>query len=278
LLEEVAVAIALAGTGITAWQDYRTGYLSDKITISMILAGVVLTPFISPNPMQAYLVALAVFLTGFAGYAFGQIGGGDVLLFTGLALLVQKPLLTSFQAPYPPILSIFLLAGILGTMIFTPAKTHYRLAVNRKKVKSYYRKLGTGLLLALSTLPFFILYQSITSKIWLLFPAFALGFSVIPFKKDMIELFYVSMKPVSRIDEEEVLALEFIDPKIRKQLGIKRRTLIGKELERMKQLAKKHGVRKLPVCENLPVFVPAIFASLVLFLLFGDVFFYLILP
>ncbi len=278
MLDKLAIGVALAGTGITAWQDYRTGYLSDKITVPMIGAGVLLAPFIFPDPVLAYVTALGVFLLGFAGYAFGQIGGGDVLLFTALALLVPGSLANAPSPPYPPVVSVFLIAGLIGPLFFTPLKTHYRLYKKRNEIKDYWKKLAKGILLGSMTFPLFVLYSQVSPRIWLLAPFFVLGFSISFFKLDVLRLFCLKAKRVSEVDEEEIIATEFIPEHVRKKLGIKRRTLIGKELERMKEKASEEGVEEIPVYENVPVFVPSILAALVLYLVFGDVFFLAVSP
>ena len=43
MLELIAIAVALLGTGLAALQDWKTSFIDEKITYSMIQAGFLLT-------------------------------------------------------------------------------------------------------------------------------------------------------------------------------------------------------------------------------------------
>ena len=88
--ELVRIGIALAGTGLAAFEDARTSFIDDRLTVSMIAAGTLLNlltldwNFIYP----AAGTTLAIFAIGYVFYRSGQLGGGDVLLLCGIQSLL----------------------------------------------------------------------------------------------------------------------------------------------------------------------------------------------
>ncbi|MCX6777656.1 MAG: hypothetical protein NT157_02115, partial [Candidatus Micrarchaeota archaeon] len=79
--------------------------------------------------------------------------------------------------------------------------------------------------------------------------------------------FIIEKLPLSRIEEEDVLAIEKMNPKLVAKYKLKK-LLTARELARMKKA--KIPLKKYPVYANMPVFLPYILASLLLTLLFGD--------
>ncbi|MBI4214525.1 prepilin peptidase, partial [archaeon] len=119
----VGFALALAGVAYSAFTDLKTGYVEDWLSHAMIVSGIVLALFTLPAGDMLWTLALSavVFVAGLAAYSFGQMGGGDVKLFTAIALLIpaQPRFLSAFlgiqpaPAVYPFIVSVFVLSGIL---------------------------------------------------------------------------------------------------------------------------------------------------------------------
>ncbi|MFH0923089.1 MAG: prepilin peptidase, partial [Candidatus Micrarchaeota archaeon] len=109
--ELLRVAIALGATGLAAWQDHKTSFIDDKITLGMIAAGILLNVLTFDMDFIIWVggIALAIAAIGYFAYKTGQFGGGDVLLFLGLHLLLPvyplalaSPFLPTFYALFRP--------------------------------------------------------------------------------------------------------------------------------------------------------------------------------
>jgi hypothetical protein len=285
----INIAIALIGTAYSALTDIKTGYVSDPLAHLMIAFGAVFVILAYPlqQALWIYAIAVAVFGLGFAAYSFGQIGGGDVKLFTALSLLIpfwplqMAPIdaalgITPAIPNYPFIVSIFLLSGIIYMFFISIIYLRKIYALGRK-IEDFKKKTTMGFVYMLVLIPLFAYWMTFSAMMIILFFPMALTMLLIPFKDDMVKHFFAMKKKVEDLDDDDVLALECIDEKTIDKLGLWRKTFTPWELKKIKAKAKKAGIRQLTVCENLPKFVPYILAALVLNLLFGDLFFYIIL-
>ena len=111
----------------------------------------------------------------------------------------------------------------------------------------------------------------------LLFVPMITTFLILPFKNDILKHFSIERKKIRDLDDDDVLALEFIAEKTKKKLGLWRKTFTPPELRKIKAKARKAKIRTVMVCEDLPKFVPFILISLIVNLLVGDILFYLLL-
>ncbi|MBI1973384.1 prepilin peptidase [Candidatus Micrarchaeota archaeon] len=282
----VGIALAIGGTAYSAWTDIRTGYVEDWLSHAMIVAGIVLVLFTLPTTdAAAWTLAIGgmVFAAGFAAYSFGQMGGGDVKLFTAIALLVpQQPQLSQLfgiqpaAAIYPFIVSVFVLSGIIY-MYVIPLEFLRRIFSKRNLVGGFRKKIQKGIIYAFLLAPVFVFWAHISAGfLFLAFPM-AATMMLAPFKDDAVRLFFAKPKLVSRLDDEDVLALEAMRPHVKKKLGLWRKTFTMRELESIRKRARQHGIGKVMVCENLPKFVPYMFASLIITSIFGDFMMWLVL-
>jgi len=279
MIEILGAAIALAGTATVAYTDFRTGYMPDRYTHSMIVLGALMLPFYSgfEAALPHYGIALAVFAASFVFYTFGQLGGGDVKLFTGLALLVPAyPLslgaigLSPVPAPYPFVVSVFFASAVLA-MAFVSAGYLLRLYSDRKRVKGFRKKAFRGLAYSAFTLPLAAIWLVLSPKMLLVALPLAAGAFVLSFKEDILKLYVVKKKAVKDLNDDDVIALELIGASTKKKLGIgSRKTFLEMELKGLKKNARKHGIKNVLVQEYLPRFGPFILASLLLNLLVGD--------
>jgi preflagellin peptidase FlaK len=89
MLEFILVrqVILVAGCLLGTYTDLKQGLILDKITYPMIAAGLVLNLF-EPRFLEYFLLAGIVFTAGYLLYFYGKVGGGDVKLFTAIALLL----------------------------------------------------------------------------------------------------------------------------------------------------------------------------------------------
>lgn len=285
----INILIALVGMAIAAVFDYKTGYIPNKLSHSMILLGIIWVVLSYPlnDMLLVYGIAAAVFAVGFLAYIFGQFGGGDVKIFTALVLLIPfypTELIPHVQnffgttpifANYPFILPVFLLAGLIGPMFLVALKYYYKIYRIKNKVKDYEKKFITGLIYSLILIPVVIFWLYFSPVLIIIFIPMIATFLLLPFKNDVEEHFFSIEKKISDLDDDDVLALEFIDSRTKKRLGLWRKTFTGPELRKIKERAKKAKLRKITVYENMPKFTPFIFIALVINLIVGDFLLYL---
>ncbi|MBS3060926.1 MAG: prepilin peptidase [DPANN group archaeon] len=288
MIEYLAIAIAVLGTAYFAKTDYLTGYLPDGPMHAMILSGIAFVPFVySGIVLEVYALAAVVFAIGFGFYTLGNLGGGDVKLFTALALLL--PFHQSFgnsisglfgvQAQtlsYPFVISIFVLSGLLF-MAVMPLMFFRKIMGKRKKVEKFELKTQRGVLLAALVVPLAMLwYQYISFAVVVFFPLVFAMF-IMPFKSDFVKHIFAEKKLVSKLDDDDVLALEVIPQHVKNKLGLRwRKTFTTGEIKSLVRKAGKHGIKTIMVCENMPKFVPYIFTALLLNLVFGDLIVYVL--
>jgi Flp pilus assembly protein protease CpaA len=280
LLEWVGPAAALAGTAAVAYVDARTGFMPDEVTYAMIGIGLLWLPFAFPlsEAIFYYAIAAAVFVVTLAAYLFGQLGGGDVKLFTGLALLtpvypaVVAPLspLGPVAAPYPFIISVFFLAAVVA-MVFVSGHYTLRLWRDRREISGWSGKVGQGLLYC-AVIGLLMLAWSVFNFRMLVFGIpLLLGGFVLAFKNDILKRYVVMYKPVAALNDDDVLASELYPERLKAALGVgARKTFTVYELRGLKARARKAGIKRLLVAENLPRFGPFILASLLVNFLLGD--------
>ena len=288
IIEWIPIIIALVGTAICAYDDWRTTYLNDKLVYAMLILGILWTVFTWNT--NAMIFAAAVFAIGFAMYLFGQVGGGDVFLLTALTLLIpQYPAVFSpiaeslgitpvvFNA-YPFVLPVFLFAALIGPMFYFSLRYFIRLIKTRDKVEDFDRKIMMSGLYAVMVIVLLAYFWFTFSKALVLFfiPIIP-SFLIMPFKNDIIKHFCMEKKKVSKLTDDDVIALEFVSESVKKKLGLWRKTLTSPEIKTVQAKAKKEGITHILVCENLPYFVPFIFISLIVNFFVGDVLLYLLI-
>ncbi len=279
MFELLGAAIALLGTSVVAYTDWKTGYMPDKYTHALILLGAVLLPFYHgiSYALANYAVAAIVFGLCFILYIFGQFGGGDVKLFTALALLVPsypaRLAALGFHpvaAPYPFVLSVFFAAAVLA-MLFVSLGYAVRLYHSRKRIKGFNRKAAKGAAFVLLLLPLAVAWAYININMLVVIAPMAAGAFVLAFKGDILRLFIVKKKSVKDLNEDDVIATEMLTKAQLKKLGIgARKTFLDIELPAIKRSAKRHGVDEVWVSEYLPRFGAYVLASLLLNLALGD--------
>ncbi len=265
----VKEAILLAGTGLAAYTDAKTGLIPDKITYSMIAAGLII------NLVEFNLTALAVpalvFAIGFVLYWLGKIGGGDVKLFTGIAMLL--PYLNGRVF----VMHVLLAAALLSMVFYS---VYYLARYWRKGIDLNANKDGilkSGVLGTVIAAYFYFVYSvgmiEVTALLMFSVAAlFALAF--LAFEKGIKKNFFLKEVELKKLEEDEVVAIEFLDKEIAGKIGLGIKRIIGdKEIEKLKKI----GISKVPVYRDMPPFGPFIFLGTVLILLSPELFSFLII-
>ncbi|MFA5357461.1 MAG: A24 family peptidase [archaeon] len=253
IIQIFQISALLIGTLAGATTDYKTGYIYDWITIPMIIIGIGLSAL--AGQWNNLLIGAAIFGGLYIFYWAGKIGGGDVKIFTAIALL------NPFNN-YEFLLSAAFFAAI-GAIIFY--STYYVLKYSKKGINWRENKNGLKqatllgiLLIAYFTIGTFYGILNELSIITLGFPLFC-GLIFFAFQKGIRKKFFIKKISISKLEEDEVISVEENPEKVLKIFklgGAMAKGVIGeKEIEKLK----KAGVKNVYVLRDLPPFGPFIF-------------------
>ena len=236
--------------------------------------------FYGPVSLHALLFGAAAFLLAYPLYKMGQLGGADVFAFASIAALVpyfQSPLLApAQQVQYPFILSVMVPTSIFFILHMLVRFIPY---VHRKLMRGQLEitpaKAAGPALLAISFAVFLAVLLSLPVQLppaYLALLSFLFAALVFfSFFKEDIKASMVQNVPVSRLMEEDVIALEKMDKELARKLRLYP-LLDAKEIA----ILKKSKVKSVPVYTGMPFFLPYLLAGLAFTLLFGDLLFYII--
>lgn len=257
ILREIAVIIA---TAIGAFTDFKTGEIYDWITYPLIAFGILV------NLIELNFYGLAfgaiIFIVGYALYYTGRIGGGDVKLFAGITLTMPFINGTVFILPA-------LLYSALTAVVFLSVFYTVKLARSGKlELKDNLKGIFNAIVIAIALIAYFwVLHNSGFFQFQnLLVIAVPLFFALLflAFEKSIRKNFFLKSVKLKDLEEDELIALEFLPEKMRKKLSLKAKGIIDEKLK--KELAKE-GVKEILVYRNLPRFAPFIFIGVVLAIL-----------
>ncbi|MFH1470596.1 MAG: prepilin peptidase [Candidatus Micrarchaeota archaeon] len=291
-------AIALVGCGIASYYDvFNNRNVPNWLTYGMValgvclgffdLAGTTILSAAGPALLSTQFLGVALtvfgpavflFLVGYYLYMNGQIGGADVLVFIAIALLVpQQPFSPAndqstpfFSIPY--VVTIFALSGILfSAYLFLTMVPRVVRGLLQKKVKIDKKK-------TLMSAFVIVLYGFFLSNMYMmrvipvpfiLIIALVLvsAFFVYTFRDFILEEYVIRTVPLDKIDEEDVLAIEKLDPELVKKHNLKK-VLTLKELEKLKDLP----IKEFPIYKNMNCFMPHVLGALLISMVVGDIF------
>ncbi len=274
LLREIAV---LSSTAIASYTDLRTGLIYDKLTYPMIALGIALNVYAGVfaslmDMMNYFAVALAVFAICYLLYYTGKIGGGDVKLFVGISLLL--PYLPGHN--YPFILLVVFVSAIIAiaalSLYYVPKyfAGGIDFALNRQGI------FNASLFAAFFALYFALLFQLKFLQmqfIALLAVVVVCALLFIAFEKGIRKEFFLKEIPISKFEEDEIVAWDFLDEKLRQGIN-EHLKLHGKRVFEKREIEelKKMKIKKLPVYRNLPKFAPFVFAAVIVIIALPDLF------
>ena len=255
-------AIILAGCAAAAYTDTKTGLIFDKITYPMIAAGIILN-IIEMNWLFLGIGAL-VFATGYIFYYAGKIGGGDVKLYTGIAFLM--PVLQGQSFLLNALFASCILAVTFYSAYYTIkyAKKGIEWKENRQAtIKAI--AFGTGIAVWLSILAIaqFIAWQTLA----LLALPLMLAVLFLALEKGIRKNFFLRQISIHQLEEDEVIAAEFLDETTKKSLSLKLKGVFG---EKEKRKLQSLGITTVPVYRDMPPFAPFIFLGAIAAMLQPD--------
>jgi Flp pilus assembly protein protease CpaA len=256
--EDIRLLILLIGATISSYTDLKEGLIYDKVTYPMIALGVLfisLDLFFERN-LYYLLIPLVIFLFSYLLYFSGKLGGGDVKIFLATALLLP------YYRGQPFLLSALLIAALTSSLVISAIILFkfFRIKKRSKIVLSadLLRSIALGIVILLYFVA--LAYLGTLNTLALIIFSIPLFSSLVflAFRRQIQECFFLRWLSIDELEEDEIIAKEFLDKSIVSRLGLSMRGIISeKDKERLKSI----GITKLPVYRDLPPFGP--------FLLFG---------
>ncbi|MDD5317679.1 MAG: hypothetical protein PHF51_02995 [Candidatus ainarchaeum sp.] len=286
MLGAVRIASLLAFVSLATYFDlFNKKNVPVFIPYAMIASGIVLNVATLDFGalVSASIVALLIAAVGYVVYRTGQIGGADVLVFTGIALLMPappSPLIpagTGMAFNYPFVFSVFVVSGFVALIGLSLSYAYPILrGVSSGRVKVSLAQAAPAILLSgtyLATV--FVLTQMcavfpgnrcvVSTPQGAVISLLALLAGFLMLFKDEISSRMVEWVPYSRIDEEDIVALDLLKPSLVKRLKLGP-VLTAAEMGKLK----KSGLKSFPIYKGMPAFLPYILLAVIVILAFGD--------
>jgi len=254
--------IALIGTALASYTDIKTGLIYDEITYPMIAFGLLFN-LVEFN-LNAFLLAAVVFVIGYLLYFGGKIGGGDVKLFLGLALLVP------FVGGQIFILNVIVISGIVSILFLS---VYYLIKYAKAGISIEDNKQGIVKAIILLFVFFVYFYFGLSNNLFsinfIIFIGIPIFFALtfVAFEHGIKKNFFLKKIELKNLEEDDLIATEFLDEEIRKNLSLKFKGIIDKNVER-KLIQLK--VKNILVYRGLPKFAPFVLIGVIISVFFPD--------
>jgi len=279
----IKIVLVLLACGIAAYTDYKTGLIQNWLTYPLMIIGLLLLgyeSFLSSIPFginyffNVLLIAILIFGIGFFLYKAGKLGGGDIKLFLGIHLVIP------YYLGQVMILWLLIVSSLLSVLFVSV----YYLYLLKKKLKlrnMFKIMLKRKFLVLKSILMFliffvfllvFVLKFQVSNLYFLVLIPLLLGLKLMIFEEEVRKYIYLKQKPISKLEDGDVLALDFIKKNLLIELKLTKKNIL--EEEDIKRLKKIKGLKTLPIFDSLPRFGPFIFFGILIIILFGGAIFF----
>jgi len=258
---EFRIALVLLASVIAAITDIKKGLIYDKLTLPLIVVGILLNIF--DFNIYYFAIPLVVFILFAILYYLGKIGGGDVKLFVAASMLLP---FYNNQIFIIPALFFSALFSVVFLSVYYTIK-YFRTGIDLKKNK---KNILQASLLGLFILAYGIFMVSsnaltINSALVITIPLL-IALPFLAFQAGIREKFFLKYVSLAELEEDEIIAKDFFEQKNNfKQFSSK-----GIISEADKDALKKAGIDKVPVYRGLPPFAPFFLVGIILALLFPD--------
>jgi Flp pilus assembly protein protease CpaA len=261
LIEQVILVFA---TALGAMTDAKTGYIYDWITYPMVAAGIILS--IVLQQWNNLILGAILFVGLFIMYKFGKIGGGDVKLFVGIALLNPTN-------DYFFIVSIMFFAAMSAMMFYSIFYfiKYVKIGINIEENKKGIKKAILFGIIIIAYFSFLVIKELITPlSAEIMVVPILFGLIMVALQEGIKKNFFETKIQINQIEEDEVLAEGRNTAAVVKLL--KGKSLIGEE---EKKILQKNLVKSVYVLRGLPPFGPFILAGVIGAILMPDFLFFI---
>ncbi|MEM2962892.1 MAG: hypothetical protein QXN01_00120 [Candidatus Anstonellales archaeon] len=270
------VGFAVIGVGVLSYFDvFNNKNIPEHLLYLFLILSFILFALSPPEePLISSLSILLVFAIGFFAYRAGHIGGADVLALTSLSLLLpENPHIFSSSSEYFSILPFIVPVLYYSVILFSAynlvanlPKSIMAILEGKVKINTLKTVWAFFLLAAFAIFLYFSFGRFLTTYLLSITIMFISAVFLALFG-DFLRASSVTYLPAKKIEQEDVLALEFMDKELIKKYNLRR--LVGKkELAQLRKLP----IKKFAVYTGMVPFLPFLFFGLIFALLFGDAF------
>lgn len=254
-------AIAIVFLALASYYDiFNRRTIPDWISYAFVVVALTFMLATEGIVLVKIGVAIAIFSLGYLLYRIGYIGGADVFFLAGLVLLLPLTGTAGISAALPTIVTVLFISTILMAVYL-----EYNFFAQRNKFEPKMQEIVTSIIWIIGySIVSYVLYSlGLVS-----FAALALLVGIVSavfalIKKDLAKSLVTFVAP-TKIIEEDILAVEEMDPKIVEKLGLER-LLTRAQIEKIK----KAGLKSVPIYGKLPPYMPfMLIGTIVGFLLF----------
>jgi len=252
-LLEIKIIIALIFLFLASITDIKKRIVPNKISYPFIAIAFAFN--LLDFNFYNLIPAIVVFCIGLIIYYFGKLGGGDIKIIVGLSLLFP------FFNGKVFILQVIIFASLLSLLFFSP---YYSIKLLEKK-KINFNEIKTDFFKAIFLLAFLLIYFALLINFYsiqLLLLFFIPLFVSLPFialQNEIKKEFFLKEIPLNELDEDEVIAFEFLPAELKEKFKVKK--IIT---EKDKLYLKEKGLTKIKIYSGLPAFIPFIFLGTII--------------
>lgn len=245
---EVRVMLSLIFLFIASLTDIHKRIVPDKVSFSFI-GFAILINFLDFNPIN-FLPGIIVFIIGLIIYYLGKLGGGDIKMITGLALMIP------FFNGKTFVLQASIFAALTSLLFYS---VYFTTKILRKKkilFSEIKKDAYIALLLFVFLLAYFILLKNFYSfnTLFLFFVPLFASLPFIALQQEIKKEFFLKEVTLNELDEDEVVAFEFLSKELQEKFKLKK--IITEE---DKLFLKKNGFNSIKIYSGMPAFMPFVF-------------------
>ena len=264
--ESIRIILAFLGVLIATYFDiFNRRNVPDKFLYAFLVVAFIANLAFYDADLFLFSLAMAIFFSAifYVFYRMGQLGGADVIVMASVMLLLPiHPSFVKISFNFPFLFSTLVFSGTvfaLYVIIYYGAKLFS---------KGANPKWGYALMLIPYALFVYIYFTSqvLFSPVYLVLITvlFVATTFFLMFKDDLNKLLSEQV-PLSRLETEDVLALDIMDQKIVKKYQLKRLVNDG-EIKRLTTA----GLKEVIVYSKLPPFMPFFLVGMIIAMLYAS--------
>ena len=263
VLEQIAFAANIIAAAVAAYTDWKTGYIFDWITYPLIAIGVVLS--VLQQQWLGLVLGVGIYAIGYVAYKQGKLGGGDIKLLAGMALV--QPVYHGMIF----VVSVLLVASVLacaGLCVYYVGG--YLLSRPKVNWNSMRKKLSAFMLIFLFAFFAYFINLGIFSFLvgTALLIALGLGIIFYALEDELKAHAFLKRIPLEQLEDDELLAVEHLSAEEKAKLGKN----IPQLIDRTDILRFRHaGLHTIPVYRNLPKFAPFLLLGVLVVYVFPEI-------
>lgn len=247
-----------------SYTDFRFRLIFDWFTYPLIFLGFFICVF-SSNFFQI-IFSVIFFVLLFFVYRLGKLGGGDVKFLVAVSLL----------SPFYVVSFLFsvLLVGSVSALIFISVFYSVKAILNGAKFNDFSSLLRAILFGIVIIFILFLYYLNgfFSFSLFLIFLFFSFFIILaIALEPQIKEMFFLKWKKLSELDDDEIIAVDFLDDKSKSVLDLKFKGVLSDfEIEKLKKLK----ISKVPVFDWLPPFIPFLSIGIIVSIFYSNLLFF----